>query len=124
MINWGSCQEDSHKDNDCGSRNIPRRAKRAPSSPTSGLQPAVVGSGVARGLAQSSPYLFQHVDTEDIQPFALVPFFHAGNFGEGTFISSVRASKASPALAKMSAIDGRDVAMYVDYWKNIGFLHV
>ncbi|KZV64715.1 hypothetical protein PENSPDRAFT_690491 [Peniophora sp. CONT] len=60
---------------------------------------------------------------EDMQPLALADFFQAGMFGEGTAISTERACQVSPALAKMSPIGEKDVALYVGYWTKIGFLH-
>ncbi|VDB85408.1 unnamed protein product [Peniophora sp. CBMAI 1063] len=59
----------------------------------------------------------------DVQPLALADFFQAGKFGEGTTISTERACKASPALANMSPIGEKDVTLYLDFWKRIGFLN-
>ena len=64
-----------------------------------------------------------NTNEDDIQPFALADFFQAGTFGEGTAISTVRACKASPALANMAPLGEKDAALYVDFWKKIGHLH-
>ncbi|VDB87373.1 unnamed protein product [Peniophora sp. CBMAI 1063] len=65
----------------------------------------------------------RNTSSEDTQPFALAQFFQEGNFGEGASISTTRACKVSPTLAKMSPVGAEDVALYVDFWKKIGFLH-
>lgn len=64
-----------------------------------------------------------NTNNEDVQPLALADFFRAGVFGEDAKISTVRACEASPALANMSPVGAKDVALYLDFWKRIGFLH-
>lgn len=63
-----------------------------------------------------------NTSAEDIQPFALARFFQVGNFGEGALVSTERACEASPALASMAPISEQDVALYVNFWRKIGFL--
>lgn len=79
--------------------------------------------GYEEWIARVSAAAESNTSEENVQPFALAGFFQAGVFGEGTAISTERACKASPALAHMSPIGEKDVLLYMDFWKRIGFLH-